>query len=228
MNAQESSSAAKSSNAVNSSNAETNWSLGAALGAAVAASACCTIPLALVSLGIGGAWIGSLTALAPYRWIFVGLAIAALAYAGYNEWRLSQRPGCDCQTIFSSRARRSLLGVGALAVLVLVASPWLLGVSPSSATQQAQAAAAGSGQGGASATPTSFRQVVLEVEGMTCAACPRAVKTALEGVDGVYSVEATYKPPEAVVRFDPTAVSVEDLTKATADTGFPSSPKSSS
>jgi copper chaperone CopZ len=63
---------------------------------------------------------------------------------------------------------------------------------------------------------------------MTCAACPRAVKTALEGVVGVYNVEATYKPPEAVVRFDPTAVSVEDLTKATAGAGFPSSPKSSS
>jgi mercuric transport protein len=205
-----------------------NWSLGAALGAAVAASACCAIPLALVSLGIGGAWIGSLTALAPYRWLFVGLAIAALAYAGYNEWQFSRRPDCDCQTIFSSRARRSLLGVGALAVLVLVASPWLLGVSPSSATQQAHAAAAGSGQGGASATPTSFRQVVLEVEGMTCAACPRAVKTALEGVDGVYSVEATYKPPKAVVRFDPNAVSVKDLTRATENAGFPSSPKSSS
>lgn len=122
-------------NAQKPSNSGTNWSLGAGLGAAVAASACCTIPLALVSLGVGGAWVGTLTALAPYRWIFVTLALGALAYAGYNEWRLSRRPGCDCQTIFSSRARRSLLGVGALAALVLVASPWLLAVSPSSATQ---------------------------------------------------------------------------------------------
>jgi MerT mercuric transport protein. len=66
----------------NTSNAGTNWSLGAALGAAVGASACCTIPLALVSLGVGGAWIGSLTALAPYRWIFVTLAVAASATPG--------------------------------------------------------------------------------------------------------------------------------------------------
>jgi mercuric transport protein len=205
-----------------------NWSLGAALGAAVAASACCTVPLVLVSLGIGGAWVSGLTALAPYRWIFVTVALGALVYAGYNEWQMSRRPDCDCETIFSSWARRSLLGVGALAALTLVVSPWLLGVSPSAATQQAQAAAAGSGQGGASATPTSFRQVVLEVEGMTCAACPRAVKTALEGVDGVYSVEATFKPPKAVVRFDPKTVSVDDLNRATESAGFPSSPKSSS
>jgi len=215
-------------NAQKHSNAGTNWSLGAGLGAAVAGSACCTIPLVLVSLGIGGAWIGSLTALAPYRWIFVTLAVGALAYAGYNEWRLSRQPECDCETAFSSTTRRSLLGVGGLAVLGLVVSPWLFGLSPSGATQQAQAAATSSQQAGASATPASFQQVVLTVDGMTCAACPKTVTTALEGVDGVHSAEATFEPPEAVVRFDPDRVSVEDLTRATKNAGFPSEPKSSS
>ena len=215
-------------NAQKPSNSGTNWSLGAGLGAAVAASACCTIPLALVSAGIGGAWIGSLTALAPYRWIFVTLALGALAYAGYNEWRLSRQPDCDCETAFSSTTRRSLLGVGALAVLAIVVSPWMLGVSPSSATQQAQAAATDAQQTEASATPASFQQVVLTVDGMTCAACPKTVKTALEGVDGVHSARATFEPPEAVVRFDPDEVSVEELTNATKNAGYPSQPKSSS
>jgi mercuric ion transport protein len=215
-------------NAQKPSNSGTNWSMGAGLGAAVAASACCTIPLALVSAGIGGAWIGSLTALAPYRWVFVTLAVGALGYAGYNEWRLSRRPDCDCETAFSSTTRRSLLGVGALAVVAIVVSPWLLGVSPSGATQQAQAAATNSQQAEASATPASFQQVVLTVDGMTCAACPKTVKTALEGVEGVHSAEATFKPPEAVVRFDPDKVSVEELTTSTKNAGYPSQPKSSS
>lgn len=217
----------------NTSNAGTNWSLGAALGAAVGASACCTIPLALVSLGVGGAWIGSLTALAPYRWIFVTLAVAALGYAGYNEWRLSRRPDCNCETMFSSTTRRSLLGVGALAVLALVVSPYLIAPSPSAATQQARAAAAGSASAqqaaaSTSSTPASFQQVVLKVDGMTCRACPKTVSTALKDVEGVYSVDATYKPPEAVVRFDPDKTSVEALTQATKNAGYPSQPKSSS
>ncbi|WP_103021224.1 mercuric transporter MerT family protein [Salinibacter altiplanensis] len=210
------------------SNAGSNWSLGAALGAAVAASACCTIPLALVSLGVGGAWIGSLTALAPYRWIFVTGAVAALGYAGYNEWQLSRRPDCDCETMFSSAARRSLLGVGTLAVLVLVVSPYLVAPSPATATQQAQAAVGQESVEKEAALPASFQQVVLEVEGMTCAACPKTVSTALEGVDGVHRVDATYEPPEAVVRFDPDATSVEALTEATKTAGYPSEPKSSS
>ncbi|MFB6249324.1 MAG: mercuric transporter MerT family protein [Salinibacter sp.] len=214
-----------------SSNSGTNWSLGVGLGAAVAASACCTIPLALVSLGVGGAWIGGLTALAPYRWIFVALAVAALAYAGYNEWQLSRQPDCDCETALSSATRRALLGLGALAIGALVVSPWLIAPSPGAATQRARAAATETNQpaaSGASSTPASFRQVVLTVEGMTCKTCPVTVRKALRQIEGVHRVRATLKPPQAVVRFDPNTVSVEDLTTATKKAGFPSRLKSSS
>jgi len=198
------------------------------MGAAVGASACCTIPLVLVSLGVGGAWIGSLTALAPYRWIFVTLAFTALGYAVYNEWRLSRQPDCNCETAFSSAARRSLLGVGALGVLALVVSPWLVASSPGAATQQAQSAVGQDAIDEAPDVPASFQQVVLTVKGMTCAACPKTVATALKDVDGVYSVDATYEPPEAVVRFDPDETSVGALTQATRSAGFSSHPKSPS
>lgn len=87
-----------------------NWGLSTALTAAGLSAACCTIPLALVSLGIGGAWMGSLTALTPYRWIFVTMAVGALAYAGYNEWWLYRQPDCECETAVSPTSRRAGLG----------------------------------------------------------------------------------------------------------------------
>ena len=215
------------------SNAGTNWSLGTALGAALGASACCTVPLALVSFGVGGAWVGSLTALAPYRWVFVGLALSALGYAGYNEWRLSRRPDCDCDTVFSSATRRTLLGTGSLAVVLLIVSPWLFGgVSPAPfqqiPTNGTASTASPSAAEPESSTPASFRQVVLKVEGMTCKTCPITVRKALKDIKGVYSAKATFKPPQAVVRFDPETTSVEMLTQATRDAGFPSRPKSNS
>jgi mercuric ion transport protein len=43
--------------------------------AGIGASACCVGPFLLLSLGIGGAWIGHLTALEPYRPIFIGLTV---------------------------------------------------------------------------------------------------------------------------------------------------------
>lgn len=49
--------------------------------AAVLASTCCLGPLVLVTLGFSGAWIGNLTALEPYRPIFIGVALVALFLA---------------------------------------------------------------------------------------------------------------------------------------------------
>ena len=60
---------------------------------ALAASSCCVLPLVLFSLGIGGAWLGNLTALAPYQWIFVTITLAFLAAGFYLVYR---RPAVAC------------------------------------------------------------------------------------------------------------------------------------
>lgn len=67
------------------------------------------------------------------------------------------------------------------------------------------------------------KTVVLSVPGMTCALCPITVKKAIAKVPGVRSVEASYESKQAVVTFDDATTSVEALTKATADAGYPSS-----
>jgi mercuric ion transport protein len=64
------------------STTSTRWALLTGAAAAVGASLCCVVPLVLVSLGIGGAWLASLTALEPYRPWFAGSALAALTFAG--------------------------------------------------------------------------------------------------------------------------------------------------
>lgn len=52
------------------------------------ASSCCIVPLILFSLGIGGAWIGNLTALAPYKPAFVTGTAGLLGYGFYLvHWR---------------------------------------------------------------------------------------------------------------------------------------------
>ena len=60
---------------------------------ALAAMSCCILPLALFSVGAGGAWIGNLTALAPYQPIFVTLA---LGFIGYGYWLVYRGPKAAC------------------------------------------------------------------------------------------------------------------------------------
>lgn len=69
------------------------------------------------------------------------------------------------------------------------------------------------------------RTVVLSVPGMNCAACPITVRKALNKVVGVQKVKATLEPPEAVVTFDDAKTSVDRLTEATEQAGYPSSVK---
>ncbi len=68
----------------------------------------------------------------------------------------------------------------------------------------------------------SARAIDLPVSGMTCAACPITVKKALSKVEGVSKTAVSFEKLEAVVTFDDAKTSVQTLTKATADAGYPS------
>ncbi|MBI2750080.1 MAG: mercuric ion transporter MerT [Burkholderiales bacterium] len=61
--------------------------------AAILASTCCLGPLVLVALGFSGAWIGNLTALEPFRPIFIGAALVAMFFA----WRRIYRQAAACK-----------------------------------------------------------------------------------------------------------------------------------
>lgn len=52
--------------------------------AAILASACCLIPFILLSVGLSGAWLSSLSTLDPFRPLFIGIALTALYFAYRN------------------------------------------------------------------------------------------------------------------------------------------------
>lgn len=76
----------------------------------------------------------------------------------------------------------------------------------------------------AMATPQT---VTLSIPGMTCPTCPITIRAALNRVDGVEEVEVRYEEREITVRFEDTETSVDALTAATTNAGFPSSVKTS-
>jgi mercuric ion transport protein len=98
--------------------------------AGVGASACCVGPLLLLSLGIGGAWIAHLTALEPYRPIFVVLAVVFLVLAFRKLYLVPQSCAVDddCIADRTRNAQRILFWVLAPVTLCLIVSPWILPV----------------------------------------------------------------------------------------------------
>lgn len=96
------------------------------IAAALAASACCVAPLVLVILGIGGAWIATLTALEPYRPIFVAVTLVFLALAFRQLYRVAPvcAPNTACPSRPSRRHQRVAFWIVTPLLLALLAFPW--------------------------------------------------------------------------------------------------------
>ncbi len=66
------------------------------------------------------------------------------------------------------------------------------------------------------------RTVTLAVENLTCPTCPYIVKKTLSRVPGVTDVAVSLKDKTAEVTFDDSRASVDALTQATGNAGYPS------
>ena len=95
--------------------------IGGLLGA-LAASACCIVPIALFSLGVSGAWIGNLTQLAPYQPYVIAATLAFLGGGYWLVYRSSQTAcagGAACARKLPNRLVKTAL---VLATLLVVAA----------------------------------------------------------------------------------------------------------
>ena len=102
-------------------------SLVAAILAAIGASVCCVGPLVLLALGIGGAWIGNLTALAPYRPAFIALTAVFFGLAFRKLYLVPKACTADaaCADPVSVRRQRTVFWTAVLLMLGLLAVPWV-------------------------------------------------------------------------------------------------------
>lgn len=96
--------------------------------AAFLASTCCLGPLVLVALGFSGAWIGNLTALEPYRPIFLSAGLVALVFAWRRIFRPARAclPGEVCAIPRVRAAYKAVFGIVAALVAVAFVFPYVL------------------------------------------------------------------------------------------------------
>lgn len=98
--------------------------IGAVL-AAIGASVCCVVPLLLISLGIGGAWMIAFTSMEPARPYFI---ILTLVFIGLGYHKLffvpdSCEEGKPCAAPVVKRKQRMIFWIGSALILLLLAFP---------------------------------------------------------------------------------------------------------
>ncbi|MFN4277569.1 MAG: mercuric transporter MerT family protein [Ferrovibrio sp.] len=105
---------------------KTWFAAGGVIGA-ILASACCIVPLVLVTLGISGAWIGNLTALEPYK---PYVAAVTLSLIGLGFWHVYFRQksacveGSYCARPQSAIITKSALWIATALVLLALTINW--------------------------------------------------------------------------------------------------------
>lgn len=94
---------------------------------ALAATSCCILPLVLFSVGISGAWIANLTALAPYKPYFAAGTLGFLGY-GYYLVYVKPRQACAdgaCTRLLPSRLVKSSLWIATVLVVAALAFDYM-------------------------------------------------------------------------------------------------------
>ena len=101
-------------------------SLVAGIQAALGATACCFGPLLLVSIGMGGAWVGSLRALEAYQPVFALLAVGCIAFAFHRLYIKPRQcePGDLCATPAGLRRQRIVFWVIVAIVAAMFSFPF--------------------------------------------------------------------------------------------------------
>lgn len=94
--------------------------------AGVGASLCCIAPLVLLSLGLGGAWVATLTAFEPVRPMFMVLTLLFLGLTFRKLYLItpacqSDQPCADEEVI---RKQRFIFWSVTFSLLGLLAFPW--------------------------------------------------------------------------------------------------------
>jgi periplasmic mercuric ion binding protein len=79
---------------------------------------------------------------------------------------------------------------------------------------------------GSSSVFAGERTVTLNVRNMYCNLCPHTVKASLEAVPGVAKAVVSFKDKTAIATYDDSKTSVNVLTDATTEAGYPSAPQS--
>lgn len=189
-------------------------SSGGALTAAILASACCWLPLALVGTGASAA--GAAGYFETYRPYFLALTVAILGFGFYFVYvrkpRCAPGEGCALPNPKVQRLNKITLWAATAMVVVVAAFPsygsLLLGGDGQGAAAQAVASA-----------PDSIERTYI-ISGMTCESCTAHVRSTIEALPGVQAVEVSYSGGMARVVFEPQAADDSAVSEAIKSIGY--------
>lgn len=179
---------------------------------AIAASACCWLPLLLIAFGASAGGVSAW--FEQYRPIFLTVAVVLLALGFYLVYRPAQRcePGSACTTPRPGLLRFNRASIWIAAVLVAVFALFPNYVDRLIAATETPAVVDTNSHG---------ETVLFVIEGMTCEACAVGLKHQLEQTPGVAAAVVHFDDATAVVTLNlDEPATMEELAAAVNQAGY--------
>lgn len=177
---------------------------------AVTASMCCITPVLALLAGTSG-MAASFSWLEPFRPYFIGITILMLSFAWFNKIRPSKAVSCACDT----NAKSKFIETKAFLVLISVFAIMMI-LFPS----YADIFYPNSNKGVVIIRESNIKTAEFEIEGMTCNSCAEHVKFEVNKLEGIISASASYENKNAIVQFDNSKATLEQIESAINSTGY--------
>jgi len=180
--------------------------------AAIGASLCCITPVLAVLAGSTG-MASSFSWMEPFRPYLIAFTVLVLAYAWWDKLK-PQKQGIECACDADENGKvsfwhtKTFLAIVTVFAAVMLSFPYW-GDAFISTNKQA-----------ISIEKQNLQKIEIDIEGMTCKACEATIEKVVLEAGAVGSVKASAKNKNALISFDKNKLSVDDLAKAIATTGY--------
>jgi mercuric ion transport protein len=172
--------------------------LGSGLLLALTSSLCCIIPVLAIVGGTGGA-VSAFSWAAPLRPYLLAATILVLGFAFYRAYTPQRKDECGCEEKKNVLQSKTFLWVVTVLSVLLSTFPYYAGSFQKKMAPPIVA------------NDSNMQQVVIRIKGMGCADCEGIVNNALLQKKGVRGANTSYARGEAIVKFDPTQISLPQL-----------------
>lgn len=184
-------------------------SLGGSILAAITASLCCIGPLVAAVLGASG--FAAASFFSKWRPVLLAVTFLLLGLAWLLTYRKSKAECADgtCQTKPVARWNKIVLTFATIFVLVSAAFPNLSAVFVRNRSSS-----------GDSANVAGADVLKVSIPSMDCAACAANIQKTLSAQAGVRKADVTFDTKQAVVYYDASRISREQVIETINNTGF--------
>jgi len=191
----------------------TKWA-GAGLLAALTASLCCITPVLAVLSGVSGV-AATFSWMEPIRPFLIALTIGVLGFAWLQKLkpRKAEEIECACEEDEkpSFWQSKKFLSIVTIFAAMMLAFPSYSGIFfPKNNVSKTIIV-----------MEYDIAEASLTVKGMTCTGCEHSVNHALTSSEGVIEASSSYETGIALVKFDKSKISIDDLATAVEkETGY--------